>query len=291
MKDIKQYVILSASVIVSMIAGLFLGANYLPQIQSITAKMTNTPTNGNRVTSLPKSVSPSVNTASVLNSSDIVNATQNALPSVVTIKASQTVTSYSWQVDPSYPFRFKQIPQTQTNQKNIGSGFVVGTNGLILTNKHVISDSSMNYSVILNDKKEYPVKKINIDSSNDLALLKIDASGLKPVVLGNSDNLQLGETVIAIGTPLGQFANTVTSGIISGLGRGITTGSVYQGYVEKLDGVIQTDAAINPGNSGGPLMDASGKVVGINTAVSTQGQNIGFAIPEKVIEKFLINKI
>jgi serine protease Do len=97
----------------------------------------------------------------------------------------------------------------------------------------------------------------------------------------------LGQSVIAIGTPLGEFTNTVTTGIISGLGRGITTGSNFEGYVEKLDNVIQTDAAINPGNSGGPLINSKGEVIGINTAIASQGQNIGFAIPVNVIKSFL----
>jgi S1-C subfamily serine protease len=120
-----------------------------------------------------------------------------------------------------------------------------------------------------------------------LAILKIDASNLDPIKLGDSSRLRLGETVVAIGTPLGEFTNTVTQGIISGLGRGIVAGSRYEGYVEKLDNVIQTDAAINPGNSGGPLINSLGEVIGINTAVSQEGQNIGFAIPVNVVRQLL----
>jgi serine protease Do len=105
--------------------------------------------------------------------------------------------------------------------------------------------------------------------------------------LGDSNNLKLGQLVIAIGTPLGEFRNTVTSGIISGLGRGITAGSPFEGYVEKLDNVIQTDAAINPGNSGGPLLNSRGEVIGVNTAIAQEGQNIGFAIPSNVVKSLL----
>ena len=138
------------------------------------------------------------------------------------------------------------------------------------------------------------MKKIYRDPVNDLALVQIDLSqnageSLKPLALGDSSKLQAGQYVIAIGTALGQFRNTITTGVISGLGRGITAGSPYEGSVEQLDNVIQTDAAINPGNSGGPLLNSSDQVIGINTAVSQSGQNIGFAIPINVIKASIDN--
>jgi S1-C subfamily serine protease len=120
-----------------------------------------------------------------------------------------------------------------------------------------------------------------------LAILKIDANSLKPVEFGDSSKIDVGQLAIAIGTALGEFRNTVTVGVISGIGRGITAGNPFEGYVERLDDVIQTDAAINPGNSGGPLLNSSGQVIGINTAVSERGQNIGFAIPSNVIKNAL----
>lgn len=223
------------------------------------------------------------------NQNNITNAVALALPSVVTVKMSTTVTDYSIEFNPNDWFSpFNRVPAgTHTNEQNIGSGFIVRADGLIVTNKHVVADETSKYSVITNDKKEYPVQQVYRDPANDLALLKIDGIGLKPSALGDSINLQLGQTVIAIGTPLGEFTNTVTSGIVSGLGRGITAGSRYEGYVEKLDNVIQTDAPINPGNSGGPLLNTNGEVIGINTAVATQGQNIGFAIPVSVIKTLL----
>ncbi len=221
-----------------------------------------------------------------------VNVVKKTIPSVVTIKISQQVSNYSLEVDPSNPFSlFRRVLRgTEQTAQNIGSGFVVGAQGLVVTNKHVVTtDPKATYSVITNDGKEYPVKNIYLDpAGNDIALLKIDAKNLKPIQIGDSAGLQLGEPVYAIGTPLGEFTNTVTSGIISGLGRGITAGSVYENYVEKLDNVIQTDAPINPGNSGGPLIDAQGNVIGINTAVSNQGQNIGFAIPISVLRTVLM---
>ncbi|MDE2025739.1 MAG: trypsin-like peptidase domain-containing protein, partial [Patescibacteria group bacterium] len=175
-----------------------------------------------------------------------------------------------------------------------GSGFVVSTDGLIVTNKHVVSDTSGTYQVITASDKKYDVKKIYRDPLNDIAILKIDPSQnvgetLKPVKLGDSTNLQVGQFVVAIGTALGEFRNTVTTGVISGLGRGIQAGDEFQGYVEQLDNVIQTSAPINPGNSGGPLVDSQGSVIGVNTAVAQSGQNIGFALPINVIKDSLNN--
>ena len=173
--------------------------------------------------------------------------------------------------------------------QDIGTGFIASSDGLILTNKHVVSETDAKYKVITNDDKEYEVKQISRDPSNDIAILKIDAGGanLKPVELGDSSNLKVGQFVVAIGTALGEFRHTVTTGVISGLGRGITAGSLYEGYVERLDDVIQTDAAINPGNSGGPLLNSAGQVIAINVAVAQSAQNIGFAIPINTVKEAL----
>ncbi|HSX40650.1 MAG TPA: trypsin-like peptidase domain-containing protein, partial [Candidatus Saccharimonadales bacterium] len=144
------------------------------------------------------------------------------------------------------------------------------------------------------DEKTYTVQKIYRDPLNDIAILKIDPAEnagktLQPVAMGDSSHLQVGQFVIAIGTALGEFRNTVTTGVISGLGRGITAGDEFAGFAERLDNVIQTDAAINPGNSGGPLLNSSAQVIGINTAVAQSGQNIGFALPINVVKDSLDN--
>ncbi|MCL4384280.1 trypsin-like peptidase domain-containing protein [Patescibacteria group bacterium] len=217
------------------------------------------------------------------------NLISNAVASVVTVKISTITQNDYYRFDPFNFFNpIQRVPGQPTNvSQNIGSGFVVDSNGLIVTNKHVVSQQGATYSVITNDGKEYSVDKITTDPNNDLALLRINAQNLKAISLGDSSNLKLGQTVYAVGTPLGQFTNTVTNGIVSGLGRGITAGSDLQGYVERLDNVIQTNAAINPGNSGGPLINSSGQVIGINTAIAPNGQNIGFAIPVNVIKGFL----
>jgi len=230
----------------------------------------------------------------VYEESVITKVVADSIPSVVTIGIKKTASTLdSFQIDPFNPFSpFKRVPgTTQKIEQNIGSGFIIYKNGLVITNKHVVADSEATYEVITNDKKKYNVEKIYRDSLNDLAILKITPppGGLKPLTLGDSNKLKLGQLVIAIGTPLGEFTNTVTSGIVSGLGRGITAGSPYENYVERLDNVIQTDAAISAGNSGGPLLNSKGQVIGINTAVSQEGQNIGFAIPSSVINNLITN--
>ncbi len=241
---------------------------------------------------LPNIYLPTEKQTVVYEESVITQVVEKSVLSVVTIGINKTTsTSDTIQIDPLNPFSpFKKIPgKTETIEQNIGSGFIISKDGLIITNKHVVSDTEATYQVLTNDKKKYNVEKIYRDSLNDLAILKITplAGGLKPLTLGDSSKLKLGQLVIAIGTPLGEFTNTVTSGIISGLGRGITAGSPYESYVERLDNVIQTDAAISAGNSGGPLLNSKGQVIGINTAVSQEGQNIGFAIPSSVITNLI----
>jgi serine protease Do len=160
-----------------------------------------------------------------------------------------------------------------------GSGFIVDSSGLILTNKHVVFDTDADYTVVTNEGKEYPGKVISRDPINDVAVLKIEAKDLPTVRLGNSDNLDLGQTVIAIGNALGLFTNTVSKGIVSGLGRKISAAMGQGGEMEHLRDVIQTDVAINQGNSGGPLINLDGEVIGINTAIIFGAQNIGFSLP------------
>ncbi len=189
------------------------------------------------------------------------------------------------------PFQMPQIRQRGVEKQEIGagSGFIVSTDGLVLTNKHVVLDDDAEYTVFLNNGKSYSTKVLAKDPVQDLAILQIEpeqemnASGqLVPVVfptvkLGDSDRLQIGQTVIAIGNALAEFRNTVSVGVISGLGRTITASG--GNFIETLEDVLQTDAAINKGNSGGPLLNLAGEVIGINTAMVLDAQSIGFAIP------------
>jgi serine protease Do len=168
---------------------------------------------------------------------------------------------------------FTQIPST-----GVGSGIILTSDGYILTNRHVVEDSQA-LTVELADGRQVDATVVALSDDHDLALIRIAATGLSPAVIGNSDTLEVGETAIAIGSPLGTFTETVTRGIISGTGRTITVADGSTGRPVTMTDLLQTDAAINPGNSGGPLLDASGAVVGINTAVSAEAEGLGFAIP------------
>lgn len=169
------------------------------------------------------------------------------------------------------PF-LRQQPQRDQRQQSLGSGFIISSDGYIVTNNHVVSEAD-EITVKLYDDKEYEAKIVGVDPNTDLALIKVDTNGLDYLELGDSDLLEVGTWVVAIGSPFG-LEQTVTAGIVSAKGRIIGSG--------PYDDFIQTDASINPGNSGGPLLNLAGEVVGINTAIVATGQGIGFAIPSKL---------
>lgn len=173
---------------------------------------------------------------------------------------------------------------TQKQQIGGGSGFFVTQDGMIVTNQHVVSDAAADYTVMTNDGKEYPAKVLARDPNIDIALIKIEGGGFPVLELGDSSELKIGQTVIAIGNSLGEFSNTVSRGIVSGLGRNVTAGDAG-GQAERLTNIIQTDAAINPGNSGGPLIDINGNAIGVNVAMAQGAQNIGFALPINQVKK------
>jgi serine protease Do len=224
--------------------------------------------------------------------SAVIQAVKKDSPAVVSIIISkQVVQAPDFFSDPFFdPFGFQQQPsqnQGNTSQKQevgAGSGFIVTSDGLVVTNKHVISDPSADYTVMTSDQKKYDAKVQAIDPVNDVGILKIDATNLPVLELGDSAGLQIGQTVIAIGNSLGEFRNTVSKGVISGLKRNVNAGSGF-GQSEQLSQVIQTDAAINPGNSGGPLLDIRGKVIGVNVAMAQGAQNIGFSLPIDLVKK------
>jgi len=164
----------------------------------------------------------------------------------------------------------------------IGSGVIFDANGLVLTNHHVVEGDPSSLTVKLKDGRSFDATVYGIDTLTDLAIVKVDATGLPTAQIGDSSTVEVGQQAIAIGSPLGTFTDSVTSGIISALGRSIP---VENGTV--LNNLIQTDTAINPGNSGGPLLDPSGKIIGINTAGATDSQGIGFAIPIDIARPLL----
>lgn len=237
---------------------------------------------------------PSEKVKVVTEESVVIDVVKKVSASVVTVGISKTQATNVFEIDPFDPFGVFGIPRQQEQQQqkieqDIGSGFIISKDGLVVTNKHVVADTEAKYRVITSDDKSYDVAKIYRDPGNDLAILQINADNLQPVELGDSSKLQVGQMAIVIGTALGEFRQTVTKGVISGLGRGITAGSPFEGYVERLDNVIQSDAAINPGNSGGPLLNSSGQVIGVNVAVASGAQSIGFAIPINVIKEAIDN--
>lgn len=213
---------------------------------------------------------------------------EKATPSVVTVSINKDIIKNTADIFQQF-FNSGQAAKLETEnvEQDIGTGFIISSDGLIVTNKHVVSDTSAKYKVVIGKDETVEVKNIYRDPVNDLAILKVDKTGLTPVEMGDSDKLKVGQTVIAIGTALGEFRSTVTKGVVSGLGRGITAGSY--GDSEKLENVIQTDAAINPGNSGGPLFNSSGQVIGVNVAVSQNGQSIGFALPINLVKSSVDN--
>jgi serine protease Do len=233
------------------------------------------------------------NSQTIIDEESVVTkVVEEATPSVVTVSISKI------QVINSFPFGFdifgdffnfpKQDSETKQIEQDIGTGFIISEDGLVVTNKHVVFDTEAKYKVIIGKDEEVEVVNIYRDPVNDLAILKINKNNLVPVKLGDSDKLKVGQTVIAIGTALGEFRSTVTKGVISGLGRGIVASSEFLG-TEKLDNVIQTDAAINPGNSGGPLLNSAGEVIGVNVAVSQAAQSIGFALPINIVKESIDN--
>ena len=217
----------------------------------------------------------------------IIRSVQNVSPAVVSIIITEDIAILEqYFVNPfgeNSPFEF-QVPQyrqrgTEKREVGGGSGFIVSADGLVVTNKHVVINESAEYTVLTNDGNSYPAEVLARDPVQDLAILKIAKTdkAFSVVTLGDSDVLQIGQTVVAIGNALGEFRNTVSVGVISGLGRTITASG--GDFVETIEDVIQTDAAINRGNSGGPILNLAGQVVGMNTATVSGAQNIGFAIP------------
>ncbi len=217
----------------------------------------------------------------------IVDVVDVTTPSVVSIVVTKDVPQYNHMYSPfdlffGVPDGQRSSPQEQHSfeKQKIGggTGFFVSEDGMIVTNRHVVADIDAEYTVVTSDGAEYPATILARDHVLDFAVLKVDGAGFTAAQLGNSDNIKIGQTVIAIGNSLGEFSHSVSRGIISGVRRDIVADGGMTG-AEELTGIIQTDAAINFGNSGGPLLDLSGNVIGINTAVAHGAENIGFAIP------------
>jgi S1-C subfamily serine protease len=269
------------SSIFGFVAGI-IGADFFsPQIKDYLANLNNTtPSQGGSSANQP-SYAPQ--TSQEEATVKVVNEVSKSVVSIIVTKDLPVIEQYYVNPFPDSPFNF-QIPQyrqkgTEKQEVGGGTGFVVSEDGLILTNNHVVADTQADYTVLTNDGKKYSAQVLARDAIRDLAVIKVkDATSNFPTLkLGDSDNLQIGQTIIAIGNALGEFRNTVSVGVISGLGRTVTASG--GGAVETQEDVIQTDAAINPGNSGGPLLNLKGEVIGVNFAMAQSAENIGFAIP------------
>ncbi len=208
-------------------------------------------------------------------SSAVIDTVKQVSPAVVSISTSRNVRDF-----------FGDLITRQGG----GTGFIITSDGLIVTNKHVVDDPAAEYTVFLADGRNFTPEILAKDPFQDLAILRIQASGLPVVELGDSDRVQVGEWAVAIGNALAQFENTVTVGVISAKDRQLQASG--GGASERLEGLLQTDAAINAGNSGGPLLNLKGQVVGVNTAVAAKGvaEGIGFAIPINAV-KNSINQV
>jgi len=282
--------VIFASVVFGFLAGAFSSAIFYFQIKDYLIKTNNDLPLLTEKETIVKEYLPQTS-----QEEKIIRAVKESFPAVVSIVISKDVPILEeyYERDPfGFLIPIPQYRQKGTKKQEIGggTGFIVSKDGLILTNKHVVLEEDADYTVFTSDGKKFQARVLARDPFQDLAVMKIeqkDGESFPTLNLGDSDSLQSGQTVVAIGFALGEFRNTVSVGVISGLGRRITAAG--GGLVETLEDVIQTDAAINKGNSGGPLLNLKGEVIGVNTAMASGAQNIGFAIPinkaKKAIEQ------
>ncbi|HOX30415.1 MAG TPA: trypsin-like peptidase domain-containing protein [Candidatus Paceibacterota bacterium] len=223
--------------------------------------------------------------------SPFVRVAKKVCPAVITIVVSKDLSK----VEGFYfvPMGDQQMVMPKVNNQKGktkvggGSGFIISSDGYIFTCSHVVDDPDASYTVIVDPKHKYEAKVLAKDPLVDVAILKIDGKNFPCLDMGDSDDIELGEQVLAVGNPLGEFEDTLSAGIVSGLSRKITAYGGTAMRETSLRGLIQTDAAINPGNSGGPLVNMEGEAIGINTAMVMGAQNLGFAIPVSYGRKIL----
>jgi serine protease Do len=234
-----------------------------------------------------------INPAKTSDSEPLVLMIAKVEPAVVSVVITKDVPVYERyfeNLDPWGIFNVPRLRSSGTKEQEVGggSGFVVSNDGMIVTNNHVVSDEEARYSVVLSDGTSYAVEVLARDADLDIAILKINEPLQNPLAVisfGDSSSLKLGQTVVAIGNALTEFQNSVSVGVVSGLSRSIVASDVATGQSERLDYVIQTDAAINPGNSGGPLLNLQGEVIGVNVAMSQGADSIGFALPAQIVKQ------
>lgn len=240
---------------------------------AIGALVVNQIKNGNLGQASVTTIIPKVDLADQATDNTIPTIVNRLTPGIVDITTNST--TYSYFGGP-------------VEEEGAGTGMIIASNGYILTNNHVLSLNSQDITVTTSSGQQYPASVIATNPTKDLALIKINASGLSTVTLGDSDQVITGENVLAIGNALGQYQNTVDQGIISGLNRSVVASDESDSSSESLSGLLQTDAPINPGDSGGPLVDIkTGQVIGMDTAIAGDSQGIGFAIPINQAKAFV----
>jgi len=223
-----------------------------------------------------------------MKKSPIVSIAKKVCPAVITVVASRflpEIEEFCFLPFKGEKIAFpKKIKGNHRTKIGGGSGFIISKDGYVLTCNHVVEDKEADFTVIIDPDHKYPAKVLDKDPLIDMAILKIQGNDFPFLKLGDSDELELGEEVLAVGNPLGEFEDTISWGIVSGLSRKINACSGFNSNITPLRGLIQTDAAINPGNSGGPLVNMKGEVIGINSAMIMGAENIGFALPINYIK-------
>lgn len=273
------------SLVLSLLSGILGGVLVLLLMQSTGSGVTQENTS-------PNENGTSFETTLVAEDEAIIQVVEKASPSVVSIVVTKDLSQmnrffsspFDMFFDNPYGQQYEQEDSSGMQQVGGGTGFFVTADGMVVTNAHVVEDTSATYTVVTQSGEKYEAKILATDPTRDVAVIKVEGVNFPVAQLGDSDSLRLGQTVVAIGYSLGEFANSVSKGIISGTQRSIFAGSAY-GQSEQLSNVIQTDAAINPGNSGGPLLNVRGEVIGVNVAMAQGAENIGFALPINSVRK------
>jgi len=299
---IISQVVITLILLVALLGGTFLYAKkhiselsnvLIDNYVAVSASQDNTDVSGQKDNTEPENrVLPEVIQKAISHESNVVDLVENSNPAVVSIVVSKDVPKVEqyfsnpfgdlWG-DNSFSIPQYKLKGTEKKEVGAGSGFIVSEDGLVVTNQHVVSDKDASYTLYTSNDKKYDVDVIARDTYLDIAVLKIKGGGKFPfLTFGDSDKIKLGQSVVAIGNALGEFRNSVSVGVVSGLSRSITAGD-GKGNSELLEKVIQTDAAINPGNSGGPLLNMDGKVIGVNVAVAQDSQSVGFALPGNAV--------
>lgn len=305
MENLTKTQLILLVLLVSFVTSMVTGIVSVTLVNQAPAQITQTINRVIEKVITEKTAEPAGGQALIITSEDLITKlVADTLPAVASIIASKDVPVIEqYFVNPFEDDDFFrglippellpdfQVPQfrqkgTQKQQVSSGTGFFVSADGFLATNKHVVEDAKAEYTVLMNDGRKLKAEVMARDPIQDIAILKVDGSNFVHINLGDSDKLRIGQTVVAIGNALGEFQNTVSVGVVSGLRRTVVASGSLSGP-EVLQEVIQTDAAINPGNSGGPLLDLAGRAIGINTAVAQGAENVGFALPVNIIKKAL----